>query len=150
MLSPNLKPYRPRKIESVGVRDIGQWQLKVYTIKAPDQPVIDASVQAAMEFINGAIEWPSDSGCGFVTVHFGESIWLLVDLWADDILCHFLFRTGYENATTFGPPPAGSMACIWELEVTKHERDAWVRHVMQQPDQPNFDAYLGDTLEVAI
>lgn len=36
------------------------------------------------------------------------------------------------------------LACVWELVVTAHERDAWVRHMLTaRPDAPT---YLADAL----
>lgn len=43
------------------------------------------------------------------------------------------------------PYPVG-LICIWELEVVIHERKAWIAHILQQPDSPDFGAYLNDTL----
>ena len=46
-------------------------------------------------------------------------------------------------------PPGGPTACVWELAVHAHERDASVAHVLNPPDGPDYDAYLVATLTVA-
>lgn len=78
-----------------------------------------------------------------MTIHAGEQLWLLVDLWVDDILRHFLFRGRGDNPVQFvAGPPDGTSMCVWELEIVKHERDAWVEHVLTKPAKPSFPAYL--------
>ena len=42
-------------------------------------------------------------------------------------------------AEGFGP-------CIWELAVQAHERQAWLQHVLANPNGPDLDAYLKDGL----
>jgi hypothetical protein len=37
-----------------------------------------------------------------------------------------------------------AIGCVWELEVTDHERRAWLRHVLQRGD---LEAYVADTFE---
>ena len=44
-------------------------------------------------------------------------------------------------------PREGSMACVWELPVINHERAAWVRHILQQATQPDWEAYRQDQLD---
>ncbi|AZS77027.1 hypothetical protein ELS24_00430 [Achromobacter spanius] len=39
---------------------------------------------------------------------------------------------------------ATALACVWELVVTTHERNAWVRHMLTA--QPDARAYLADVL----
>ncbi|WP_420626789.1 hypothetical protein [Candidatus Poriferisodalis sp.] len=54
-----------------------------------------------------------------------------------------------DDPTSFEPvPPGGPTACVWELAVHAHERDAFVVHVLNPPDGPDYDAYLADTLTV--
>lgn len=143
--------FRPRKTNMHTVKTIAGRQFKVYTICAPGKQPDSATIQAAVKHAGNQVHWPHhDSGYGFLTVHFGDCIWLLVDVWKGDILCHFVFQSDYSDSSKFMAGPAdGTTACVWELQVTHHERDAWVRHVMCQPDQPNFDAYVSDCLTIA-
>ena len=129
----------------IGVREINGWQLKLYFVSLHNKQFSEQVVEAALQHAERNVPWPNRSqGYGFVTIHFGEQIWLLVDLWVDDILRHFLFRATYENPTHFvvGPDDGTSM-CVWELEITKHERDSWVKHVLSNPADPSFAGYSG-------
>ena len=40
-----------------------------------------------------------------------------------------------------------TMACVWELQVMCHERNAWVQHGMKSPE-PDFHAYMADVLNI--
>ena len=136
----------------VATSTISNRRFKVYTIHAAGKSVDQRVVEAAIEFVAKQTQLPAkDSGFGFVTIHFGDSIWLLVDVWKEDILCHFLFRSDYSDPKNFVDGPSdGTSACVWELEVTKHERDAWVKHVMSRPSQPEFEEYLNDSLKISV
>lgn len=134
-----------------GVRQIAGWKLKVYTIHETDRNLEQGIVDAAVQYAAAQVDWPQHhTGYGFLTIHFGNSaVWLLIDLWVDDILRHFLFCAPVDRPCNFGEGPKdGTMACVWELAVFVHERDSWIKHVMSQPERPNYEVYLNDGLEI--
>lgn len=161
-------PYRDRRTWLISVRELADWKVKVYGISASGEDLPEAVLESALahaaDQIPGGIESTSREGmsCGFIVLHTGtEAAWLLVDLWFEDILHHFLFRAALEDPTRWTSPPndttaagdtaaGGVMACAWELEVIQHERDAWVRHVLSRPEEPDFDAYLNDHLAIVV
>lgn len=56
--------------------------------------------------------------------------------------------TGADGETVFAPLAQRDLvACVWELEIIKFERDAWVNTVLAHGtlDQATLDAYLGTT-----
>jgi hypothetical protein len=151
MIEGLIEPYRARRTWPIGIETILGWQLKVYGI-TPDGADIPSKVcSAAFGYVRDNVAWPVEEvpKYGFITIHTGEeNVWLLVDLWVNDIMRHFLFCAPLATPTEFGPPPPGGLcACVWELEVTKHERDAWVRHYLSCPQTPDFSGYLSDTIE---
>ena len=135
-----------------GVRILQRWQLKTYTILAPHEEPNTDTMESALTFLDEQSTWPTDlePGYGFIVIHVGtEAVWLLLDLWANDILRHFLFFAPTESPASFEPGPSnGTMACAWELEVFKHERDSWVRHVLSKPSKPDLQLYLNDGLTI--
>lgn len=147
-----MESYRDRKTWLIDVRNLAGWRMKVYGITFNDQPITEDMVDAAVAYAEQNIAWPENDNlsCGMLTIHAGEhAVWLLVDYWVGEIVRHFLFRAPLENPTKFADGPNdGSCACVWELEVTKHERDAWVRHVLANPRNPDVDGYLNDCLEI--
>ena len=147
------KPYRVRPTRMIGVRECNGWQFKLYEITAEGEAIPTAIMDAALAFIEENVVWPYEVAdrFGFAIVHIGdEGVWALAHVWTNDILRQFVFRAPVDQPEHFSASPLpGFNACVWELEVTKHERDAWVRHVMSTPQQPDFDAYLRDGLTIA-
>ena len=144
-------PYRNRRTWPIGVRELGGWRLKVYGICADGRELTTPTIDAALAFAENNVPWPEqESRFGFATLHFGEhAVWLLVDLWVDDILRHFLFRAPLDHPEQFAPGPAdGTMACVWELNVLNHERSSWIEHVLSRPEQPDYQVYLQDFIEI--
>jgi len=147
----NIAPYKPRCTVMNGVREIADWKLKIYTIHESQPELEPEIVEAAIEYATLHVNWPeSREGYGFLIIHFGnEAVWLLVDLWVDDILRHFLFRAPVSEPTQFGEAPKdGTMACVWELAVFVHERESWVKHAMSRPKNPDYEAYVRDGVEI--
>lgn len=129
-------------------------QLKVYQISRDGQRLPDDRVQAALNCLSQHAAWPEESvhRYGLLTLNLGEqALWALAQMWTNDILRQFCFYAPLDRLDHFQPAPMpGFNACVWELEVTHHERDAWVRHVMADPAAPKFDDYLDDTLTISV
>lgn len=145
-------PYDDRLTRMPEVRTVADWKLKIYTICGPGSVVETQTIEAAIRFAVEQVDWPSEAKnkYGFLTLHAGEeAVWLLVDLWMEDILRHFVFRAPCDAQEDFGPgPDNGTMACVWELAVIMHERESWIRHVLATDEQPNFAAYVEEALEI--
>ncbi len=143
-------PYEERKTWMMSTVRRGGWTLKVYAIEAPGAESPKSLVEHALHFLEPRLPVPSSAepACGFVILHAGdEALWLLVDLWARDILKHFLYRAPLASPEALESAPAdGTAACVWELRVIQHERDAWVRHVLARPSEPDLEAYLADSI----
>ncbi|AMG38799.1 hypothetical protein [Achromobacter xylosoxidans] len=148
------EPYLPRHIEPLGTWRLAGHAIKAYGIHhAPAQaaPLLtDAIATAARAAVGAALEEqaqdPRGHGLGFCMVHVGqEAVWLLVDWWiTGGIVCQRMLSAPLARPEAFTPVTAPALACVWELVVTAHERDAWVRHMLTaRPDAP---AYLADVL----
>ncbi len=147
-------PYRPRHTQLTEVRRVNEWQLKIYQITLDGEPIAREIVEAAMDCVALRSIWPAnlEHQYGFVILHQGEqAVWALNQIWVNDILRQFVFFAPLDEPTRFSQSPMpGFNVCVWELEVTKYERDAWVKHVMTNPAQSRFDEYLNDSLEITL
>ncbi|MFN3193082.1 MAG: GNAT family N-acetyltransferase [Aureliella sp.] len=150
--SAEIVPYKPRATRMIDVQEIEGWNLKLYSIHAADEELTSGVVEAAIRYAAQEVPWPADRATpyGFITIHQGEqAVWLLVDLWVRDILHHFVYCSSPSNPTQFQlGPQDGTTACVWELEVTRHERDAWVNHVLSDPACPAYGDYLAASFEI--
>jgi hypothetical protein len=150
-------PYRPRHTQLTEVRNVNDWKLKIYQITLDGEPISSEIVEAAMECVAIRSTWPTkptdlEYQYGFVILHQGhEAVWALNKFWVNDILRQFFFFAPLDDPTAFDfSLMPGFNACVWDLEVTKYERDAWVKHVMTNPAEAQFDEYLNDSLEIAL
>jgi hypothetical protein len=138
---------------------LDQWNedglaIKAYAIQRnpdPGVPMLSPDVAAAarktaMAALKHHARDARASGLGFCIVHAGEeAVWLLVHWWiSGGILCQQMYSAPLAQPERFQPVQGPFIACVWELEVTAHERGAWMRHVLREA--PDTDAYLADVL----
>jgi hypothetical protein len=108
-------------------------------------------MQRTLTFVDLNTPWPQPAGshhqAGFVIIHRGrEAVWLMVHLWQADILIQFAYQATLLNPVDFSPLRAdGFCGCVWELEVVRHERDAWVECAMGS-DDASMDSYFNNNL----
>lgn len=143
------EPYRPRRIEPLGVVERDGWTIKLTGITAgadlPDDAEVAAAVAAAER------ELPPGGGIGFCVVHRGtEALWVLVCWWQLDIMYERLWQADLGGTDLRPVPPDGPTACVWELQAIWHERQAWVDHVLVRPSDPDLAGYLASTLTVEV
>ena len=138
-------PYAPRPCRVLDPWRIGGLALKLYHIGpvAPtDRLVAEARAEAHRIEAEAAREGGA-AGPGFAVIHEGEvGVWLLLDWWAHgDILCQRLsLKTADGGFEAQDHRPLA--ACVWELPILAHERDAWVRHMMTAP--ASAEGYMSD------
>jgi hypothetical protein len=145
----SFRPYQTRYLFDQGLKRIGDWRLKQYGIR------MDKNGEA-LDWSKLDQLWPEWSQSaqdhyhiGFVIWHqASDGNWILCNWWTGGEMLH---TQTYHLATIDSQPVArpeyGSMACVWELPVIWHERQSWIRHVLQQAQRPQMEAYLVDYLK---
>lgn len=132
-------PYEPRKISFIGRWELNGGTAKVYHIAHRDGQPGEGLLEAA----RATAERVFPDAYGFIGIHEGNGATVLfVDWWADENELHHrlfilddVFREAAKDEFT---------ACVWDLQVICHERESWVRHVM---DRSDIEGYLQDTIE---
>lgn len=154
LLSIDLETYSPRPVSALGVEDFEDWRLKVYGIAyerdLPDNVLLEAARAAADEHLPSPAVTDRRYGVGFLGAHQGkEGNFVFVDWWADQTdLHHCVFYSSLENPGQLRPAKFGEpIACVWDIAVIAHERQAWLKHVLKRDDGPDLDAYLNEMLE---
>lgn len=147
------EPYRPRPVIGRGVETFAGWRIKVYGIAYGREEPRDALVEAARAVVPGRLPRPPETetryGVGFLGIHDGYGgNFVFVDWWErENELHHHVFFSSSDRPAALRPARDGDpIACVWDLTVVSHERDAWVRHVLAAPAAPDLDAYLADQL----
>lgn len=143
-------PYVDRRTWLIEIGEISKVTFKIYGMVGKGKEILPSSVERAKSFVESNVDFGDRAKFGFVVMHHGEeSMWLLVDWWVEDILHQKLFNAPIDNVEDFQDATIGhELACVWELLVTCHERDAWVKHIMLDPQNADFAAYLEDTLSI--
>ena len=155
-------PFQERRTWLLGVQELNGWEIKAYAITASGADLSDGVLEAALGFVTSELQekrleeqqlandLAPEEKLGFLILHEGaEAVWLLVDLWIGDILHHHLYRAPLDQPREFEKAwQDHSAACVWELEVIHHERNAWVEHVLRHPETPRYDQYLAASLQI--
>ncbi|RZQ61205.1 hypothetical protein [Amycolatopsis suaedae] len=135
--------YRPRRTRTEGLTHRDGWAVKRIGITVDDKLPGEAELAAAMDAAAGLLPPVNETGAAFLVVHRGEeALWALMGWWELDILYQRLFRAELGTTRFERVGPDGPTACVWELVAVAHERDAWVRHVLGRPEEPDLAGYL--------
>lgn len=147
------QPYRERRIQPLGVRPVGPLRMKVYRISSsglpPSDALLSAAYQAVEERVRSSADRTNHHGVGFVGIHEGTTgSFVFIDWWADENELHHHVYTAelHQPSTLKYATPSGLSACVWDLNLIAHERDAWVSHVLAKPRGPDLEGYLEDQL----
>lgn len=148
--------YSPRLVKALPPVDVCGRALKVYGMfSEPERsaalPAPDWLQQQAASVLREPPQ-QGDHPVGFLILHYAmDGDYLLVSQWYDaNMLKHWVRGSAVDagGSTTLTPLAQRDLvACVWEIEVIKFERDAWVNTVLARGrlDQASLDAYLATT-----
>lgn len=139
--------YRPRPIEFDGVTTLGDWRLKVYSIRYGPAPLDEPVYAIALPLVAAALPQPAVApgrpGVGFLIRHQGRGVHYAVLAWWDseNELPLRIFVRPFDAREWRNARP-GESICVWDLDVIHFERDAYVRYVLSEPAAPDTERYL--------
>lgn len=150
--------YKTREIKFNSIVEVEGWKIKVYTISKNQQFEGNITLTAA---INKFPEWlnktngfdDSNDKIGFLICHSGtEGVFSILNWWVGkNMLNTHIFFSEYSRPQEFKRISGEGLApCIWELEVINRERNSWIEHILKQPENPNYNAYLNDTFNTIL
>jgi hypothetical protein len=147
--------YTTRSIGFVEVHQHKDWQVKVYRIAIKKEYVLQDHIQKAIENLDN---WLSNSKIydldtykiATLIIHEGkEGCFAIINWWIDENMLQnfvYLMKKGEPDFKLFSGN--GIITCVWELAVLWHERNAWVKHVLMQNENPDYQGYLKDQLNI--
>ena len=153
----SIQPYEARSFRFIELLTIGPgrigmiWRMKLYGIawhrELPRPELLEAARRVAAEAL--AKEAANNYKVGFVGAHDGRgACFVFVDFWGNENeLFHrvFLSRRNEPQALSAWEI-SDSSVCVWDLRLQSFERDAWIKHVLRNPDAPDFDSYLQERM----
>ncbi len=149
--------YAPRAVRPLGVRSFGDWTLKLYGIaygrEEPSAELVEAAFGAADVALPVPARDDARYGLGFLGIHEGrDSNFVFVSWWENENeLQHRVFYSAPDRPRDLrAATPEEPIACVWDLSVIGHEREAWIRHVLSRPDEADREGYLADSLHADV
>ena len=133
-------PARRLDIEAYGI---------AYRGGEPRPELVDAAARAASSALPNPAVDVDRYGLGFLGIHDGrDSNFVFVCWWQkENELQHRVFFSTPELPGRLRPATQEApIACVWDLSVIAHEREAWIRHMLAEPGAFNAEAYLADAL----
>ena len=144
-----IEPYLKRPVKFLKQVNSGNWRIKVYGISAKSESLPEELFNEGVSTVLPLLPEPPMSedryGVGFLIIHQGTMRnWFLLDWWEyEDILFHRLFSSPLSSPDTITPEEDSSVAaCVHELRVINFESEAWIKTVLSNDSEPDFDEYL--------
>jgi len=153
--SSDVQPYVPRRIRSHGIRQSGDWRLKVYSVvldgSEPDWGVFEPAIALALDALPSPAKAPGRPALGFLIAHTGRGMWYAVLCWWDrenELPIRLWVAEQDGGPPRWRPARASESVCVWDLDIIWHERQAWVATLLAGGDPRAAEAdYLGTVLE---
>jgi hypothetical protein len=147
------KGHHTRRTRPLGVRETAGHLVKAYAIEAPGRTVTEQDAQAALLVADGHLrlaEQRGSVGLAVLIVHAGgDGDYLLLHTWIEAYMSDLAVFTGPAGEPEqLRPGRAGLAPCVWEAAVLAHEREAYVRRVLDGtgPLAGRLAAWVADTL----
>ena len=154
-MNDHFEPYRPRVIHFDQWVHHDDWTVKVYTISVHDTFASHALRTQVLTQLPTWLKAANSSDLpvyqqAFLILHEArEGVWILFNWWTGgEMIQTKVYFSNFDapEVITDSPYATSSLLCVWELEVFAHERAAWIRHVLQNANVPDFASYKKDVL----
>ena len=150
--------YKSRPIKFLELYHHIDWKIKIYSISVKndvvDQSFIKLAKQNLTLWLSKKEIYNLDTyGVATLILHEGkEGCFAIISWWIDQNMVQlFVYLATYEKPSEFVLySDNGIITCTWEMAVLWHERNAWVKHVLMQHDEPDMEGYLSDCLNQII
>lgn len=145
--------YQMRPVRFLEIYPCEDWYIKIYSISIKSEKV---SAQNLQKCKNEILKWLKNSEfydletykIATLIIHEGrEGCFAIINWWIDEnMLQNFVYMLK-ENTNDFQPfSHKGIITCVWEMAVLWHERNAWVKHILMQNENPDITSYLNEQL----
>lgn len=148
-----INAYKPRPIRFLELYRHDAWVLKIYSISYKNERLKKEDVELAKSYLN---EWLLKSAAyrletyniaTLILHEFKGGCFAVINWWTDDnMLQNFVYLKKQNERHFILYSDNGMTSCVWEMAIWWHERNAWVKHILMQNENPDFSAYLSEQL----
>lgn len=140
-----METYNPRNIEFKGVHSVKNWEIKTYSIVYEKKSFAMELEKESLKLLQSDLPEIDDNthGLGFMIMHHGKgSNFVLLDWWCNknELKQQVYYSSKGAPGILRKQNGVASIACVWDLIIINHERNAWVLNMMSE--QPNKINYL--------
>jgi hypothetical protein len=88
----------------------------------------------------------------FMIIYEGtEGVFVLINTWeGNNMLQTHIYITNDGGESFKKISGDGLFTCIWELEVIDFERKVWLKHLVKNNNNPYYDKYLEENLNIKL
>ena len=146
--------YKKRNIRFIEHLTNSNWSTKAYTISENEtfnsMDTYAESKRLLPTWLEQLNSFDSrHENMSFLILHEGsEGVFVLVNTWVgNNMLQTHIFLSKYEDPTEFEKISGdGLFGCVWEMEVINHEKNAWIKYILKNAENPDYKSYLKETL----
>ena len=143
MIAPN--PYQTRPIRFLGLEEFGAWTVKLYSISTKNEYADEKRIQAAKDRVPEWLLQAELTGLPYykvatLIIHEGrDGCFAIISWWTgENMLQLFAYMADEKLPNQFHLiSDKGIVSCVWEIAILWFERNAWVRNVLMQPENPD-------------
>jgi hypothetical protein len=148
-------PYAPRPVRFLDLWSMHGYRLKVYGIAharpLPRPELVEAARIVVARHLRERPTRQDSYGVGFVGIHDGRGEnQVFLDRWVNEneLLHHYYVSTPDDPAALAAAanPDDHNSVCVWDLGLQAFEREAWLKHVLRNPDGADLEGYLAARL----
>lgn len=148
----NFQPYSTRPVRFVEIHLHKDWKIKVYSISIKNETVSQENIDTAKQNLDHWLSGSKITGLknykiATLILHEGKGgCFAIINWWVDENMLQNFVYLKQDSSNYKIISDKGIITCVWEMAVLWYERCSWVRHVLKNPEAPNFTAYLNDQL----
>lgn len=144
--------YKTRPVRFIDLYHHDGWVIKMYGISVVNEVVSQSNISNARNQLTKWLEntklYPLETyNIATLILHEGkEGCFAIINWWIDEsMLQQFVYLAKKESPDVFEIySDKGIITCVWEMAILWFERNAWVKHILMNAQNPDTAAYLAE------
>ncbi len=142
-----MERYRERVIDHYPLWRREGFTIKPYSVVYEGETIMDEDWQTASQLMMQTLLPGEGVKAAYLILHKGKDCnYLVVSQWADHNMLRMLaYRSEKKEPQNYRDVTASGLSvCVWDMQIHCHERNAYVQHILRDPENTNLIAYYED------